>query len=133
MAHNTTEPTKLGGCYTMDEFAILDPMRHKVDAALLRQEFGAKLILGCMEKWTRGEDIRAGGCFVRFKGELWLEVTNGGGGANTTVWLKEHAPDVGWVGSEGKPDGFYEAPMVAQTKDLRGLGIEYDRIWGLST
>ena len=65
-----------------------------------------------MEKRTRGEDISLGGCFVRFNNKLWLEVTNGGGGANSTVWIRTHASHVAWIGTEGNPDGFYEAPMV---------------------
>jgi len=121
--HNVT-CAKLGGTYTTEEFAALDPLRHKV-VETFRQEHGDDFVVGCMEKWTRGEDIRQGGSFVRFRDQLWLEVANGGGGANTTTWLKENASEVGWIGSEGKPDGFYEAPMVREAQDLRALAAVY--------
>ena len=111
----------LGGSYTDEEFAVLDPMRHAVNIQLKDLVPGQVATLGCAEKWTRGEDLAAGGCFVKFRGALWLEVTNGGGGACSTRWLKEHAPSVGWIGTEGKPNGFREASSVGQAETIAAL------------
>jgi len=126
VVHNTTTPIKTGGLYTMEEFAILDPMRHRVCEFL--STLDTPVNWGCMEKWNRGEDIDNGFCFVRFQGQLWLEVANRGGGANTTEWLKKNAPEIGWIGSGGKPDGFIEAPMTGKASDFRGLVMEYGKL-----
>lgn len=121
VAHNLAPMTPLGGVYTDEEFAALDPRRTAFLRSMKDLMPGVPMEAGCREKWTRGEDLQPGGSFVEFRDTLWLEVANGGGGACTTRWLKEHAPDVGWIGTEGKPDGFKEAPSVGQAHSLREL------------
>ena len=39
-------------------------------------------------------------------------MVNRGGGACTSNWLKTNHPACGWIGTEGKPPGFKEAPTV---------------------
>ena len=48
-------------------------------------------------------------------------MVNGGGGACTTVWLKTNHPGLGWIGTEGKPAGFMEAPMATNIVDFTAL------------
>lgn len=113
MRHNAAEMKPTGGRYSDDEFAALDPMRHATITALAQQMQAPGLSCehGCMERWTRGEDIELTGCLVKFQGVDWLEVGNRGGGACSTTWLKANFPQCGWIGTEGKPGGFMEAPV----------------------
>ena len=115
LCHNASDMHSLGVNYTDEEFAVLDPKRHASITAL-NEQIGAGAAAGwfpgCKEKWTRGEDIKDTGCIVRYRGEEWLEVTNGGGGACTTRWLKSNYPAMGWIGTEGKPNGFMEATVA---------------------
>jgi len=122
--HNVTESKKLG-VYSDEEFRVLDPKRFHLFAEMKRQldEKAPNLTprYGCKERWTRGESIPLQGCIVKFRDELWLEVINGGGGACTTAWLKAKNPGLGWIGTEGKPAGFMEAPMVTDIVDFATL------------
>jgi hypothetical protein len=79
--------------------------------------------------YDRGEAIYPGGVFVKFNGSLWLEVANSGGGSLTTDWLQTNYPAMGWIGSEGKPNGFYDAPAVAQAASFRELISAYRSIF----
>lgn len=63
--------------------------------------------------YNRGEDIDEAGVLVRHDGEMWLEVWNDGGGEETTDWLFENYPRIGWMGTQGKPEGFYHSPSVS--------------------
>ncbi len=120
--HNTTPMVKTGERYTDEEFRTLDPMRFAT-MTMIRERFSGDgtLVAGVQERWNRGENILAGGIFVRFQGDLWLEVKNEGGGICTTLFLKNHAPDLGWIGTEGKPQGFYDAPAVGSASTFPQL------------
>ena len=115
--HNTTEPRNLGGSYTMEEFRALDPPRAKLAEELRAHPNFEAVDVFCMQKWNRGEDI-VSGLLVRHGGVPWLEVLNGGGGANTTMWLRENAPGQGWHGTEGKPPGFFDSPALCSWKEF---------------
>ena len=119
LRHNSSEMKPLGRFYTVAEFEELDPMRAEVVRGL--QSGGTELGLGCMEAWTRGEDIHTEACLVRFRDSDWLEVVNSGGGACTTKWLKDNYPELGWIGTEGKPVGFKQAPMTKHGRPLELL------------
>ena len=137
--HNTSAFEPLG-YYTDAEYEALDPRRFKKYKSI--KNMGLTMICNLVSvspkpdgngsvlgpfKSTRGENIVPGGCFVRFKGKLWLEVTNRGGGPCSTTWLKTNSPHVGWIGTEGKPRGFYDASCIGQAATLRelaALGID---------
>ena len=119
--HNTTEMSALGGLYTDDEFRAIDPMRFNV-MQKLRAQIGSGVNMACAHKYSRGEDINlASACLVDFNGSVWLEVVNGGGGGCSTLWFERNAPEVGWLGSRGKPSGFAEAPMASNNMQLAEL------------
>ena len=123
LRHNDSEMKPLGRIYTTLEFEQLDPMRAAVISGL---SAGPGLTdkeceHSCMEAWTRGEDIDKVGCLVWFQGSLWLEVENFGGGACTTMWLKQAYPEMGWIGTEGKPYGFKQTPAIAEDTLLQLL------------
>ena len=122
VAHNCAAMVPLGGSYTDDEVRRLDPRRAAVSAAILAQlDASAGLVLGFKEKWTRGEDMRQKYCLVAFQDAIWLEVSNDGGGICSSVYLQTQHPHVGWIGTEGKPGGFYEAPCLYQAASFREL------------
>ena len=122
LAHNAAPAHKEGDEYTEEEFAVLDPKRAAAVAELKPFWPTGQLHAGCMERWTRGEDIRMDKiCLVRFRGALWLEAVNGGGGACSTRWLKSNAPGLEWIGTECKPPGWFEAPCVCQAESLGEL------------
>lgn len=106
--HNKTAATPLGGTYSDEEFAVLDPRRHATNQMLKAQHEAANpetagvLILGCLEKWTRGEDLQTEMLVFERDGDWWLETINRGGGACTTLWLEEHGQAT-WHGTRGKP------------------------------
>lgn len=106
---------------------------------------------GTAEKWTRGDLIEESGALVRCMGSLWVELTNeallqqllskypglgsglgprGGrksahGGADSTEFFERRRAagesSVVWFGSRGKPEGFNDAPKVAEFKTLAQL------------
>ena len=122
LRHNNSKMESLGYNYSLEEFEKLDPMRAKVFATI----YTPGLHIGAMEAWTRGEDIDTGEAFlVRYNGHVWLEVSNGGGGACTTAYLQNKFPDLGWVGTEGKPDGFMNSPVIKKA-DMRSLLANFD-------
>ena len=106
--HNQADMVELGGQYTDEEFAVLDPRRHASNQMLRAQheamdpETAGVLILGCQEKWTRGEDLQPKMLVFERDGDWWVETTNGGGGACTTLWLEAHGRAT-WHGTRGKP------------------------------
>ena len=118
--HNTTPMVETSEKYTDEELRILDPMRFDM-LTKLQAEHGALPVTSFRDKWNRGEKIVDGGVFVRFRGDLWLEVKNHGGGICTTLFLKAHAPNLNWIGTEGKPQGFIEAPMVGSASSFQEL------------
>lgn len=124
VTHNVAEVVELGQ-YSDEEFARLDPMRarffSKMNAQLGQTDPLVSNICGAKTRYTRGDKIGMEGCLVKYKGELWLEVLNFGGGASTTEWLKSNFPDCGWIGSEGKPSRFMEAPMASDWCDFATL------------
>ena len=131
--HNVSEPRYLGGSYTMEEFRALDPMRAKfAEEVLLSHPAFEPVEIGCMQKWNRGDYV-ARGLLGHHEGGMWLEVQNEGGGANTTMWFRENAPDQGWHGTDGHPQGFFDSPPVCYWKEfatggMRELIAEYDRL-----
>lgn len=111
--HNASICEPLGSNYTIDEFKQIDPMRAKMyENMKAKLPNDANLVCGAMEKWTRG--------IVMHDGNPWLELVNYGGGACSTRYLQSRFPNVGWMGSAGKPTGFAESPSVFQS-DLLGL------------
>lgn len=106
--HNQTDPVELGGQYTDEEFAVLDPRRHEFHKALKEQllddrpELAGQMQFGCLDKWNRGEDLQPKMLVFERDGDWWLETTNGGGGACTTLWLETHGRAT-WHGTRGKP------------------------------
>ena len=104
--HNETAatPWKLFG----RRVAALDPRRHATNQMLKAQHEAANpetagvLILGCQEKWTRGEDLQTEMLVFERDGDWWLETINRGGGACTTLWLEAHGRAT-WHGTRGKP------------------------------
>ena len=50
-----------------------------------------------------------------------------GGGADTTVWLQEHHPDVGWIGTEGLElkKHFLRATAVAHVRTMGELAVRH--------
>tara|TARA_Y100000389_G_scaffold66272_1_gene62371 strand:+ start:1047 stop:1526 length:480 start_codon:yes stop_codon:yes gene_type:complete len=125
ISHNVS-PMEWDGTsyYTDEEFEKLDPRRYKW-LKTIEQQLGVKGagVNGCQQKWTRGENIKLT-CFVRHSGKIWLECSNGGGGACSTVWLQSNFPELGWLGTNGKPDGFYESPMVASGQTPHELATQ---------
>jgi len=115
VAHNISPMENTGSVYTDEEFKRIDPMRFAF-AKRMKEHLGPDVVTGCQQRWTRGEDIRVhdGFTLVSFEGHLWLEVSNGGGGACSTLFLQNAFAEVGWIGTEGKPDGFYEAPVAVR-------------------
>ena len=112
VSHNVSPMEWDGHSYYSDEeFKDLDLRRYGWLKAMNEYGLGSG-VSGCQQKWTRGENIELCG-FVQHSGEVWLECKNGGGGACSTLWLKLHFPEMGWLGTDGKPEGFYDAPMVA--------------------
>ena len=120
--HNTTPAERLGGSYTEEEFERLDPKRARMMKLLVNSGCG-RVTAVCMQRRNRGEDIRDGGCFVvtTHDGAVWLEVANGGGGAHTTLWLQKNYPEMGWKGTDGKPEGFYESPSFGASDSFGQL------------
>ena len=122
--HNVTESKKLG-VYSDEEFAALDPRRSQLFAAMQAQldqtDSNVETVCYAKDRRTRGGDIELKGCLVKYEDELWLEVINRCGGACTTAWLKANCPGLGWIGTEGKPAGFMEAPMVSDIVDFATL------------
>jgi len=127
--HNTTEMVRLGTFYTPQEFAALDPRRHLV-IRKLSARVGSNYNATCREvrdRWSRGEDISLNGaCLVRYKEKLWLEVVSSGGGSCSTMFFETHAPEVGWMGTRGKPPNFYKSPMVTEWMHVRDLVSFFD-------
>ncbi len=73
--HNNSPLQSLQEKYSNEEFAIKDPATFAI-YNMLSTNLGPHAFLApCMEKWTRGENILNGGCFVWFRDTLWLEVT----------------------------------------------------------
>ncbi len=109
--------------YTDQEKRLGDPMRWKFNQDLIQSipELANQPKHFFLPRQNRGADIGSEGCLVYFQGSLWLEVTNVMGGLNSTKWLQRNSS--GWIGTEGKPDGFQEAKMVDEG-DLHAL---YDR------
>ena len=132
LQHNASAMVSLGHDYTDEEFARRDPLRHKsmlaIKATLSKQNATLPSILfGCQQAMTRGENIdMARACIVKYKRAFWLEVTNGGGGMCTTKWLQENSSECGWIGTEGKPIGWLDAPVV---KHDSLLGLLKDHSW----
>ena len=128
--HNLTSVEYLG-MRTAEEAARIDPMRSKFLCAMaeggLFEANKGECTIPLQLKFTRGEDIRvSSACLVDFRGQMWLEVTNGGGGADTTEFLQSNFPACGWIGTEGKPDGFMDAPMIADTdSSLKDLKVKH--------
>ena len=128
VTHNTTPAVRLGR-RTDEEYARIDPKRAAMAKALrdtLRQRAPDLALTGGIadgqDKFTRGEDIDTSrACLVEFRGQMWLEVTNGGGGACTTEFLQERFPECGWHGTDGKPNGFMDAPMLGPHASMREL------------
>lgn len=106
--HNCEKRVYSGEQYTLDEMEVLDPMRARV----LKSFPFPPTRAGIMEKWNRGEDIVLDAILVKFQNKLWIEMRNQGGGVCTSLYLKNLDPR--WIGTEGKPEGFYEAPSVFQ-------------------
>lgn len=129
--HNQSEMVPIGGRYSREEFWALDPMRANYIEGLYAVAGGIcdHIQLGgrrdFMERWTRGEDISGDGALVRHEGELWLEVVNSDGGACTTKWLRERFPECGWIGTNEKPVGFYESPIVSRWLPFKELEAFY--------
>lgn len=112
--HNAAPNNRVGPNFTLDFFRTLDPMRAAfVEAQAPEGVPTASLQIGCMEHWTRGDDIAPEGAIISYGNLLWLEVQNFGGGACSTLWMQKHFPQVGWIGTTGKPRGFHESPMVS--------------------
>jgi hypothetical protein len=110
--HNMTEMKPTGKQFTEEEFARIDPPRAAMCAAINQAMPGA--INGCMERWTRGEDLLTERAYaIRYRDEPWLVIPNQGGGACTTQFLRKHFSGFGWWGSDGKPDGWIEASVIA--------------------
>ena len=117
-AHNEAPMEKLGGLYSDDEFAALDPRRHQTYLEVKEQlrsqgrsDVADSMVIGCMEKWTRGEDVRLEFLVFEKAGDWWIEATNGGGGACTTRWLEEHGKAM-WHGTRGKPFSIDDADPI---------------------
>ena len=127
-SHNATESKPLGESWTAAEYAVLDPMRAAVFSALSESGMGVSATMGPLTKYTRGEDIQPDGCFVKFEGAIWAEFINYGAGSSTTCWLKNHFPNLGWIGTEGKPRGFIEAPAIGDFDNLRSFVVEGRRL-----
>lgn len=128
--HNASPATPTGQSYTDEEYRAFDPLRASVKDRLT--SMGMKPMPGygsSLDKWTRGENIHNVGTFVRYKNQVWLEVKNLGGGICTTQWLKRNSSDsLEWNGSEGKPDGFYNAPMLCDWMSFADLLMIYDTV-----
>ena len=88
--HNRTLMMDTKTKYSDEEFQKLDPKRHAV-LEMLKGMNGMEGMGGCDERWTRGEDLSSSVFFVRHGGLLFLETINCGGGACSTVWLREHS------------------------------------------
>ncbi|GMI00208.1 hypothetical protein TrLO_g1767 [Triparma laevis f. longispina] len=81
--NNVIEMKPTGEQYTGEEFKALDQMRAKVCEQM--KGMSPNMIMGCKEKWTRGEDLQTDRAYViRYRGQPWLVVPNHGGGACTT-------------------------------------------------
>jgi hypothetical protein len=126
--HNSTPLVRLG-TYTDEDFQRIDPTRANALTMVLGDlpvDAFTSITMECKQRFNRGENIEPGGIFVRFDGKLWLEVRNYGGGACTTAWLHERYPAMGWIGTEGKPDGYIDAPAVsASCGSFRELVMAY--------
>jgi hypothetical protein len=95
-----------------EEIARLDPKRHSSKLAMLARYPGETVSTG-FGKHNRGDDIQQLVTFVNFRGDVWLEFSHKGGGADTTDWLeKNNHSSLLWFGTRGKPDGFDEAPCL---------------------
>lgn len=120
--NNVIEMKPTGETYTDEEFKALDPMRAKVCEQLSGADLPHNLVMGCKEKWTRGEDIHTDNeCVIQYRGQPWLVVRNQGGGACTTRFLKNQFAKMGWFGTDPKPAGWIDAQVIAQgtTEELR--------------
>ena len=130
LRHNTAPLNPLGYQYTDAVFAELDPARFNM-ISMVKKELSKRqpdleyTTGGCQEAWTRGEDINTkSAVLVRFRDKLWLEVTNGAGGACTTLWLEANS-DLTWFGTRGKPAGFIDAPVACKHAPLLQLLDQY--------
>ena len=126
--HNESKMENSGEHYTDEEFAKGDPMRYKMMTKVNKLLPFANVQTSCCEKWTRGENISNNGCLVKFKDKIWIEVHNNGGGLCTTLWLQKNYPELNWIGSHGKPDGFLDAPMVGTFKTWNELKRTYKKL-----
>jgi hypothetical protein len=126
--HNGAPMEPKGLDYSAKQFRALDPGCDEV-AHLLRQvanleqpDDKTELMLGPMEKWTRGEDICLKHAFLKeFSGSLWLEVANYCGGVCSTFFFDKHAPNVKWMGARGRPTGFARAVVVSGPRPLQDM------------
>ena len=86
-------------------------------------------LLGCKERWTRGEPLRHNPILVMFEGVLWIEVTNEGSAASTMDFLRTQCQSA-WQKPEALPniEEFKESPAVARCESLKELALEYARL-----
>jgi hypothetical protein len=117
--NNVVEMKPMGETYSDEEFAAIDPMRARVCEQL--KDLPSNAIMGCKQKWTRGEDIEIGGYVIQYRDQPWLVVRNNGGGACTTRFLQKQFASTGWYGTDSKPDGWIDASVIAEGSfgDLR--------------
>ena len=88
-AHNKVPPDARVKLPQGETFATIDPKRSAVAEAFRQHLQGSSALNGFEESFhggqspeggvtfARGEDIRSEGCFVLYKGDVWLEVANG--------------------------------------------------------
>jgi hypothetical protein len=119
-AHNATTATHIGA-RSDEEFRRGDPLRHAVFTSLVRKiDVSERLVAGCAERFTRGEDINARkAVLIRMSdGTQWIELSNGGGGLCSTEFFEARrasgATPAAWLGTRGKPAGFRAATIVTQ-------------------
>ena len=132
VVHNASPERPLGGQFTDEEFRLLDP--HRADIMLaLEHAVDEPPIMSCKDRWTRGEDFYAY-CLVKYDGKLWLEATNGGGGAATMAFLVARNAEPGrgdtlWFKPQMTfPDrgaAYNAAPALAQVKNVGQLSSAY--------
>lgn len=148
-AHNAAPRRLMGERSPEEQEAVCPGMRVQLEAGA-RKMLAARIPEGDVasmmhamtrdsaEKWSRGSDLAArGGSLVRYKSELWVEVTNlplatatmPHGGADSTEFFERrfeaHDTVVRWYGTRGKPVRFMAAPMVASFDALEGVEARF--------
>jgi hypothetical protein len=51
---------------------------------------------------------------------MWVDVSNGGGGADMWDYLERNHPEAGWIHTDCL-DGFMEEPVIAGAEDCKNL------------